>query len=151
MGALWVPFVKLVDVIGEESATALCAKYGGVDYAVPKKPNTELIEIIGDDAMLLCAEFPGIDIVLPNTVNRPPTKKDSIVQLIEKLRAEGVDPKPRQIALLLGCTKRHVESVMSDTTSPEEKLKLRLKRSKNAGVHRLPICVMDANGIGGER
>lgn len=151
MATPWVSYFQLVEVIGEESAIALCRSFGGVDYYVPKKPNEELLSIIGNSAWELCAEFPGIDITLPNAVNRTPSKKEGIVELVARLRAEGLDPKPRQIARMLGCTKRHVQHVLSDTTSLEEKRSLRLKRSKNSGVHRLPICVVEANGVGGER
>lgn len=147
MATLWVPYWRLIEVIGEESARAFCLVYGGVDYSVPKKPNAELLELIGVDAWALCAEFPGIDITLPNEVKRPPTKKDAIVEMVANLRARGVTPRPKEIALILGCTKRHVDGVIGDTTSQEEKRRIRLRRSKNDGVHRLPDCLMVANGV----
>ena len=146
MATQWVPYWKLIEVIGEESARALCLVYGGVDYSVPKKPNAELLELIGGDAWALCAEFPGRDIPLPNEAKRPQTKKDAIVEVVAKLRAQGITPRPKEIALMLGCTKRHVDGVIGDTTSPEEKRRIRLRRSKNSGVHRLPDCLMVANG-----
>jgi uncharacterized protein YerC len=144
MASTWVSLVSLRELLGDDAANALCTVYAGRRIYIPVEPGDELVRILGDCAWTLCAEYRGMEIMLPTATIQQQTKKERIVRLLE----QGLSYS--EIVSAVGCTERHVAGIAScirKGLTPVQRLKL--KRTKNSGVHRLPLCIMEANG--GER
>lgn len=103
MASIWLSWATLVEIIGVESATALCLKYGGVEVYVPSNPEAgELAGIIGAQAMqALSAYAGGSAVMLPNAARQKP-KKSRIIRLLQ------AGWTPRRIAIECGVTERWV-------------------------------------------
>lgn len=84
MGAQYISWPDLCEVIGVDAATALCASMGGCSVYVPKNPRFgELPPIIGADAMReLSAYAGGSTLRLPNEVRKAMPKKTRIISLL---------------------------------------------------------------------
>lgn len=109
MGANWVTFGELRDVIGLDMARVLCRSRGGVSLYIAGNPgeDAELAPVIGLPALRALAQvYGGETIVVPNHRKGTPKKRD-----ILRLREQGVSL--RDIALRLDVTERYVEYVAS--------------------------------------
>lgn len=108
--AVWVPVVRLVEIMDDHAATGLLSEYGGMSVTIAKAPRPWLIEACGDAdaAARLCAEFGGSDILLPASLVQQPTKKDKIIAMLEA--GESL----RECARQCRCTERYVQQVRAD-------------------------------------
>lgn len=146
MASIWVSLVSLQSLLGAEPANTLCTVYAGRRIYIPAEPGQALVDILGDCAWTLCAEYRGMEIMLPTATIQQQTKKERIVRLLE----QGLSYS--EIVAEVGCTERHVAGIASAVRKGLTPIqRIRLRRSKNDGVHRLPDCLMVANGVGGER
>lgn len=111
MAAIWVPLIRLEEIMGQGPARALASEYGGLAVYVGKQPSVGLVAACGGDAdaaMRLCSAYPGTDIVLPTQLIRPEPKKTRIAALVE------AGATNLQIVQECGCTARYVAAVRSD-------------------------------------
>jgi hypothetical protein len=112
----------IVELIGEDAAARLVARFGGTRLYVPHLPsgNDVLVDVLGVDAALKLARiFGGERIELP----KPPPRRARIVEL----RAAG--HSVQTIAQMLGCTRRRVLQVLADARCPAAALKRRQQRA----------------------
>lgn len=84
MGAQYISWPDLCEVIGTDAARALCAVCGGDCVYVPKNPKFgELPAIIGETVMReLSAYAGGSTLRLPNEIRKHKPKKTQIVDML---------------------------------------------------------------------
>lgn len=102
MGAQSMSWIGLVELVGIDVATIMCAEWGGGTVYVPKKFDYgKLIVFVGEQAARKLSEiYGGITLALPNEIRKPKPKKTRILQLLEAgysadyiRRATGVTEK----------------------------------------------------------
>jgi DNA-binding NarL/FixJ family response regulator len=97
----------IVEIIGEEAAAKLIARFGGTRLYVPHRPCADdvLARVVGAGAALKLAQmFGGERVELP----KPPPRRTRILAL----RAAGRSVE--EIARELECTRRRVFQVLAD-------------------------------------
>ena len=127
----------LEHIMGRASAHMLILGWGGLLWYCPKRPSPELLECVGEaGALALCKHYGGENVSLPNDLLQPPSLKSQIIPLIEAGLSHN------EIALELNCHWRHVAGIkqaMRGENGMSPALRARMRRSKNAGVARLPM------------
>lgn len=106
MGAIWVSYGELCEVIGQDSAEKFSAVYGGVSFYIPKSPgeSSPLYALLGREALsALSRVYGGGSIIVPNRRKLP--VKEKVIDMI----ADG--KSSREIALSLDVTERYVQSI----------------------------------------
>lgn len=111
MAAVWVPLVRLVEIMGHGPAHALATEYAGRSLYVTKRVNPRLLSACSGDAAAaaaLSSEYGGTDILIPSCLIQPPSKKERILALL------GSGSSRREIARTCGSTTRYVGMVARD-------------------------------------
>lgn len=111
MGASWISYAVLADIVGNDAAQALCATWGGVSIYVPRIPSEggEIAKVIGLPALgRLMQVYSGEHVVVPNRRKAGPSKGKAL-----DLLAAGWTP--RDVALKLDLTQRYVEYLAKST------------------------------------
>ena len=99
---------EIVEVIGENAAARLIARFGGTRLYVPHSPSADdaLARAVGEAAAIKLARvFGGERVELP----KPPPRRMQIVEL----RAAGRSIE--EIARILNCTRRRVFQVLAES------------------------------------
>lgn len=127
MAGIWVPLVRLEEIMGRDAAHALATARGGNSVYIGQTPSEDLIALCGDDteaAKRLCVEYGGSDIVLPSVLVRPVAKKLRIAAMIEGGCGNA------EIIRECQCTLRYVAEVRRDLgLTKSTKKRARSKRS----------------------
>lgn len=133
----------IVTIMGPESASMFLLGWGGLSVYVPKTPSPAWVETLGEaGAMSLCKHYGGENISVPNDYIQPKKLAAQIIDLLERGYSHN------DVAFELGCTWRYSAMIAQEQRLGNSGFG-KLKRSKNTGVHRLPFCVMESNGVGG--
>ena len=129
MGATWVPYCRLVELVGETEAEKIIQARL---LFIPNKPSARMLEVMSvGSALTLCKEYGGGDILFASSTIRK-RDKERIIELLE----EGLSQS--QIMIEVGCSLRHVQSVAS-SIGMVTKRSLK-KRQKIPGQLALPMC-----------
>lgn len=127
MAGIWVPLVRLEEIMGQAAAHALATVRGGAAVYVGQTPSADLVALCGDDtdaAKRLCVEYGGSDIVLPSVLIRPAPKKTRIAAMVEAGLGNA------EIIREVGCTLRYVAEIRRDLgLTKSTKKRARSKRS----------------------
>lgn len=116
MAGIWVPLVRLEEIMGRDAAHALATARGGNSVYIGQTPSEDLIALCGDDteaAKRLCVEYGGSDIVLPSVLVRPVAKKTRIAAMIE------AGASTLEVVKEVGCTARYVAAVRRDLSGSD--------------------------------
>lgn len=133
---------RLVTIMGPESASMFLFGWGGLSVYIPKQPVDSWIETLGEaGAEQLCKHYGGENISVPNDYIQPKKLAAQIVELLQRGYSHN------EVAFELGCTWRYSALIAQEQRIGNRGF-AKLKRSKNDGVHRLPDCLMVANGVG---
>lgn len=119
MGAYYVSFAELEQVITPEQAEKFCQMFGGVDWRVPARPKPEhrFAEVLNKAAFeALTRTYGGMMIRLPNGRRR--TYKTEIIERIQQGESN------RSIALALGVGQAYVESLSRVYRKEKKKMPL---------------------------
>ncbi len=111
MAAVWVPLIRLVEIMGRGPAHTLATEFAGRAFYVTKKITPRLLSACSGDAAAAAAlsrEYGGTDILLPTGLIQPPSKKERILGLL------GTGSSRREIARICGSTTRYVGMVARD-------------------------------------
>ena len=131
----------IVTIMGPESASMFLLGWGGLAVYIPKRPTDSWIETLGETgADQLCKHYGGENISVPNDYIQPKKLAAQIIELLERGYSHN------DVAFELGCTWRYSALIAQEQRLGNSGF-AKLKRSKNRGVHRLPICVVVANGV----
>lgn len=106
MGAIWVSYGELCEVIGNEAADKFSAVYDGVSFYIPKSPlqSPPLYPLLGHEALsALSRVYGGGAIIVPNRRKLP--IKEKVINMLEKGKSA------REIALSLDVTERYVQII----------------------------------------
>lgn len=116
MARTYLSFSKIVDIIGQEDATALCEARGGLPVYVAKVPKKcslrGLISACGLES--LCAAFGGEEVTIPHGPFRKPTIKAHITNMLEAGRGR------HEIATECRCTRTYVDVVARECFGPHK-------------------------------
>lgn len=135
---------SLVSIMGPESASMFLLGWGGMLVYIPKSPVSAWVETLGEaGANAICKHYGGENISVPNDYIQPKKLASQIIELLERGYSHN------DVAFELGCTWRYSAMIAQEQRRGNGGF-AKLKRSKNSGVHRLPICVMEANGVSPE-
>lgn len=139
-----VSWPDLVKMLGKDGAKDLCNAHGGLPLYVPKRPNDGLLFTLGEvAAMELCKHYGGSEIIPVMGPSDVPTKKEMAIQLLS-LGMSELEAAKEMRRQGMKCCIRTVQDAARAMRGG--KLKARVS-AKNIGVHRLPICLMEANGL----
>lgn len=107
MAAQSITWDELVETIGKDNATTLCAKYGGVSKYIPADyTRGDLAQLIGTYAAIaMSARYGSSTLMLPNAIKKRRPIKPEILRMIK----EG--HSTRNIALMVGATEDWVKIV----------------------------------------
>ena len=144
-----VSWPDLVKIMGVDGAMDFCNAYAGLPVYIRKSPSDELLFILGEVAALsLCKHYGGSEIIPVLGPSRASSVKDVAIPMLESGMSELEVAKALR-KLGMRCHIRTVQGAAQ--VMNHGKKKESCVSTKNRGVHRLPGCLMEANGVGGER
>lgn len=109
MAAIWVPLIRLEEIMGRDAARLLCTSMAGEPVYIGQTPRAEMAALVGEGpALALSKHYGGSDIVLPTAMIRPEPKKTRVAVMIE------AGASIRDIVRECGCTARYVAEVKRD-------------------------------------
>lgn len=116
MARSYLSFSKIVDIIGQTDAVALCEARGGLSAYVAKTPEKCSLRGVISPCGLesLCAAYGGEEVTLPHGPFRKTTIKQRIIDMLEAGRGR------HEIATECRCTRTYVDMVARECFSPHK-------------------------------
>lgn len=109
MAAIWVPLIRLEEIMGRDAARKLCTTMAGEPVYIGQAPREAMVLLVGPEpALALSKHYGGSDIVLPTALIRPEPKKTRVAELLE------LGATIRDVVRECGCTARYVAEVRRD-------------------------------------
>lgn len=140
MSAQYVSWPDIEKILGTKNGKTFCHARGGLPTYIPQRPSEKLLSILDERAVLaLCKEYGGSDIIPAMGPSEVQTKQELAIELLSQGMSE-LEAAEEMRRRGVRCCIRTVQGAKQILTGKKS------KRKGLEGVHRLPMCILFANG-----